>query len=195
MPKGKVKKSTSPSKLPVPIWRRKPGQRLSRKAVEQSGSVDQGGTDHSAQISLPSSPLPSSNLTSPSVQSPQFGRLDTSDDNNPTPSEDTVRVQVIRENPWLIFSPRPQRLDKSQSAPSSPSRAVLASDLLTARAATAPSSPVALVRGESIPLQWDSSELFETPPSTSNHPSPEEPVQKIPVVSTPESALTPLNPT
>ena len=192
MKKGRGKKS--PSKLPVPTWGRKGGsKRLIRGSVEQQpGSVDQRGTDHSPPISLPSLPQPSPQLTSPAVQSPQFGRLSTADFaqqaslNSLVSEGETERVPVIRENPWSIFSPRPQGFDKVQSAPSSPSRAAPAP--LT-RAGSAPS--VSEFPAKSDSLIWDSSELYTTPPSISSPVSPERAVQKIPIISTASSSLTP----
>ena len=187
MTRGRGKKTPSPSKLPTPVWRRKEGKRLRRRSEGEQPDIDQSGTDHSPPISVAAQPQPSPHQISPEVQSPQFGRLDTTDYSNtsspqascPVSEENTVRLPVIRENPWSIFSPRPRGFDKVKSAPSSPTRAAPA--LLT-RADSAPSQAALQlpVSEGSHQQEQDASGLFSTPQCSTPLIT-----RKIPIVSTP----------
>ena len=192
MTRGRGKKTPSPSKLPTPVWRRKEGKRLRRRSEGEQPDIDQSGTDHSPPISVAAQPQPSPHQISPEVQSPQFGRLDTTDYSNtsspqascPVSEENTVRLPVIRENPWSIFSPRPRGFDKVKSAPSSPTRAAPA--LLT-RADSAPSQAALQlpVSEGSHQQEQDTSGLFSTPQCSTPLLT-----RKIPIVSTPNSSPT-----
>ena len=192
----------NPSKIPVsPAWvRRETERRLSRRSGGQSGGADQRGTDHSSPISLPSLSQPSSLQTSPApaLQSQEFGRIGDfiySNEGTPIGSEislvsdgSSVKTSVIIENPFSIFSPRPARVfDQTQSAPSSPRRSALSSHL--PRADTDPCVGPSTAPGQRSPflgvphiqsLSWDNLSLPGVNPG-----------HKIPIVSTPDSPLTP----
>ena len=195
-----TKRKKTPSKIPVSgAWVRKEHERrLSRRSGGQSGGADQRGTDHSSPISLPSLSQPSSLQTAPAPPSQEFGRIGDftySNEGTPIGSEislvsdgSSVTTPVITENPFSIFSPRPAReFDKTQSAPSSPGRSALSPRLL--RADTDPcvgSSPAPVQRSPflGVPqvqsLSWDHLSL----PGVNS-------VHKIPIISTPDSPLTP----
>ena len=196
------KRKKTPSKIPVSrAWVRKENERrLSRRSGGQSGGADQRGTDHSSPISLPSLSQPSSLQTSPApaLQSQEFGRIGDfiySNEGTPIGSEislvsdgSSVTTSVIIENPFSIFSPRPVReFDQTQSAPGSPRRSALSSHL--PRADTAPCVGASSTPGQRSPflgvphiqsLSWDHLNL----PGGN-------PVRKIPIVSTPDTPLTP----
>ena len=156
------RKKSTPSKLPRPIvWRRKE-KRLSRRSDEQQpGEVDKDGTDHSVPVSRPGLSLqPQPQPTSSTPAGSQISLVSTSQ-----------QIPVIQSNPWSIFSPRPQRFEKTQSAPTSPLRGFTPN---LRRTSSVPSDvPQSPFLGTFSSLVWDSSEELTSPSflTASNSPT------------------------